>query len=141
MKPNPTLNLFFAAASLVSMSGCASIMSGSRKNITINSNPPGAHVSVADKNGAEVASLTTPCVANLKRGAGYFSGASYVAKIEKPGYQSQEVKIQATANPWTLGNIVFGGVIGLLIVDPVTGGMFMLTPAEIEAQLQPVKKP
>jgi len=61
------VNSAVALTALVSMSGCASVMSGPRKNVSINSNPPGAHVSVADKKGREVASLTTPCVANLKR--------------------------------------------------------------------------
>jgi len=141
MNPKSLVCLSLSLVSIFSLSGCASIMSGSRKNISINSNPPGAHVSVADKNGAEVASLTTPCVASLKRGSGFFTGARYVAKIDKPGYQTQEFKIDSTANPWMLGNVVFGGVIGLLIVDPVTGGMYTLTPSEIEAQLQPIKKP
>ncbi|MDB6174479.1 MAG: hypothetical protein JWL59_3790 [Chthoniobacteraceae bacterium] len=112
-------------------------MSGPRKNITINSNPPGAHVSVADKKGREVAALTTPCVANLKRSAGFFVGASYVATVEKPGFQTQQFKIGPTANPWTLGNILIGGLVGILIIDPATGAMFGLTPTEITAQLVP----
>ncbi|MGI8603295.1 MAG: hypothetical protein ACR2OZ_09880 [Verrucomicrobiales bacterium] len=115
-------------------------MSGPRKNVSINSNPPGAHVSVADKKGREVASLTTPCVANLKRSAGFFIGASYVATIEKPGFQTQEFKIGPTGNPWTLGNILVGGLVGILIVDPATGAMFGLTPTEINAQLVPTAK-
>ena len=141
MKPQSLVPLTLSLAALFSFSGCASIMSGSRKNVSINSNPPGAHVSVADKHGAEVASLTTPCVASLKRGSGFFTGASYVAKIDKPGYQPQQVKIDAAVNPWMLGNLAFGGVVGLLIVDPITGGMYTLTPSEIDAQLQPLKKP
>ena len=48
-------------------------------------------MSVADKNGAEVASLTTPCVANLKRGSGYFTGARYVAKIDHGGWRDSRV--------------------------------------------------
>lgn len=135
MKPHTILNSAIAFTALVSMSGCASIMSGTRKNVTINSNPPGAHVSVADKKGREVASLTTPCVANLKRSSGLFVGASYVATIEKTGYQTQQVKIGPTANPWVLGNVLIGGIVGILIVDPITGAMFGLTPTEINAQL------
>ena len=140
MKTHQLLNSTIALAVFVSTSGCASIMSGSRKNVSIKSNPTGAHVTVADKKGREVASLTTPCVANLKRSAGFFVGASYDATIEKQGYQSQRVHISATGNPWTMGNLVFGGLVGLLIVDPATGGMFGLTPSEINANLVPASK-
>ena len=140
MKTNPILNMTIALIALGSMSGCASIMSGSRKNVNIKSNPTGAHVAVTDKKGREVASLTTPCVASLKRSAGFFVGASYDATIEKQGYQAQRVHIKPTGNPWTLGNVIFGGLVGLLIVDPATGGMFGLTPSEIDASLVPVAK-
>lgn len=36
---------------------------------------------------------------------------------------------------WYLGNVVFGGLIGLLIVDPLTGAMYNLTPDKIEQPL------
>lgn len=115
-------------------------MSGPRKNVSIKTNPPGAHVSVADKKGREVASLTTPCVANLKRSSNFLVGASYVATIDKPGYQKQEVAIKPTLNPWYLGNVLIGGLVGILVVDPITGAMFSLTPAEVEVQLAPTGK-
>ena len=140
MTTHQILNPLIAVTILVSMNGCASVMSGSRKKVSINSNPSGASVTVADKKGREVASLTTPCVADLKRGAGFFIGASYVATIEKPGYQTQQVKIRPTGNPWSIGNLLVGGVLGLLIVDPATGAMFGLTPSEINAQLVPAAK-
>jgi len=140
MKHHPSIHLILAFATLVSLSGCASIMSGTRKNISINSEPPGAHVVVTDRKNREVASLTTPCVANLKRSDGFYVGASYTATIEKPGYQSQQVKIEPTFNPWVLGNVVAGGLVGILIIDPATGACFQLTPEQIHAQLLPVAK-
>lgn len=137
MQAYPPFKSAVALIAAISMTGCASIMSGPRKNITINSNPPGAHVRVADKAGREVASLTTPCVANLKRSNGFFVGAKYVATVEKPGYQTKQVQIKPTMNPWVLGNVAVGGAVGILIIDPLTGAFFGLTPAELNVQLFP----
>ena len=141
MKPKKLLRSAAPLAilfSIISLSGCASIVSGSRKNVAIDSNPSGAHVSITDEKNREVASLTTPCVANLKRSRGFYVPANYVATIEKRGYETQQVEIKPTGNPWSLGNLAFGGLIGLLIVDPATGAMFGLTPSEINAELAPV---
>lgn len=131
-----------ALAALVSFTGCASIMSGGRKNVRIESNPPGAHVTVRNTKGMEVASLNTPAVASLNRGTGFFVPANYIATIEKPGYQPVECKIQPYLNPWYFpGNVVAGGLLGLLIIDPATGAMYGLAPSQIHADLVPCKTP
>jgi hypothetical protein len=36
---------------------------------------------------------------------------------------------------WYFGNLLFGGLIGLLIVDPATGAMYKLEPNEINCNL------
>jgi hypothetical protein len=36
---------------------------------------------------------------------------------------------------WYFGNLLFGGVIGMLIVDPLTGAMYNLTPEKIEQSM------
>jgi hypothetical protein len=38
---------------------------------------------------------------------------------------------------WYLGNIVFGGLVGLLVVDPLTGAMWKLDPT-MNADLTPL---
>src|SRR5687767_6518542 len=123
MNIHSLLNSAVSVIISVALSGCASVISGSHQNVKINSHPSGARVTVARGDGHQVATLTTPGVANLKRSSGYFNGANYAATIEKPGYRSQTVQITSTANPWMFGNIFIGGLIGLLIVDPLTGAM------------------
>lgn len=137
MTLRPAVNAALALTLAVSMTGCASIFSGGSKKVTFNSNPPGAQVRVVNEKGQQVAALVTPGVARLDRGAGFFSGANYVANIEKSGYQPQKVSINPTLNGWYIGNLVFGGIIGLFIVDPATGAMFNLSPAEVNSQLVP----
>jgi hypothetical protein len=117
------------------LSGCASIMDGGPKTVTITSEPPGAKLTVADANGQTVSESTTPASISLKRSAGYFVPGQYKLTFEAPGYYPSEVRIKATLNGWYFGNIMFGGLIGLAGVDPATGAMWTFSPSEINRNL------
>lgn len=138
MKLHPAIQSVLASVIIASLTSCASIVSGGPKVVRINSNPEGAKVSIFDKTGAPVSVNTTPTVVSLKRAHGAYQGEDYKIVIEKQGYQPVETHIKSTVNGWYLGNIVFGGLIGILIVDPITGAMFTLSPTEINQQLEPV---
>ena len=56
-------------------------------------------------------------------------------EIRLEGYEQYKTKLTKQFNAWYIGNIVFGGIIGL-VVDPITGAIYKLTPNEINAQLQ-----
>jgi len=106
---------------------CATIFGGaSPKQVSLESNPPGANVTVTNKNGEQVFSGVTPVSAMLKRSSGYFSQAKYTAEFSKKNYQTRSAIIYGDINPWYFGNIIFGGLIGILIVDPATGAMWTL---------------
>lgn len=108
------------------LSGCASIVSKSTYPITINSTPSGAKITVKDLNGIDVYSGVTPANIKLKAGAGFFTEASYTVTFEMDGYYKRVVPIEFKLDGWYFGNIVFGGLIGLIIVDPITGAMWKL---------------
>ena len=108
------------------MTGCASIVSKSSWPITINSSPSEAKISIKDKKGIEIYTGNTPATLKLKSGAGFFSKARYQVTFEKVGYDKKVVPVEFKLNGWYFGNIIFGGPIGLLIVDPATGAMFKL---------------
>lgn len=110
-------------------SGCASIVSKSHYPVTINSTPPGATVTIKDKRGKEIHKAVTPATITLRSGAGYFSPAKYSLNYEKEGYEKAVSSLSAGFDGWYVGNIVFGGLIGLLIVDPATGAMWRLGPS------------
>jgi hypothetical protein len=118
--------LSIVMASTLLLTSCASIVSKSNYPISINSSPSEANISVTDKRGKEVYKGTTPANLKLKSGAGYFGKASYQVKFEKEGYETKIVPIHFKFDGWYIGNIVFGGLIGLLIVDPLTGAMYKL---------------
>jgi hypothetical protein len=57
-----------------------------------------------------------------------------LVKIELPGYMPYETNLIRKVDGWIAGNIVFGGLIGLA-VDAITGGMYKLTPEQIQSEL------
>ena len=122
---------FFLLAGLVIsacyFSGCASIVSGSSRNVTITSEPDQAQCEIINiKEGTSLLKANTPYTLNLDASAGFFRPAAYKIKFSKDGYLPFEKKIQAKVNGWYFGNVVFGGLLGILIVDPATGAMWKL---------------
>lgn len=103
---------------------CASIVSGSKQKINFNSTPAGAIVWVDNVNLG-----VTPVTAKLER-----SKKDQKVKIELQGYKPYELTLTRKTNGWIWGNILFGGIIGI-IVDSSSGAMYRLTPDQIEAQL------
>lgn len=114
-----------ASASLF-LTSCSSIVSKSNWPVSINSTPQGASVKVTNAKGVIVANGVTPTVITLKSSAGYFKRATYTLEFHKAGYGITKVQLIAKVNGWYAGNFVFGGLIGLLIVDPSTGAMYKL---------------
>lgn len=104
--------------------GCASIVSDSEYPVTFNSQPSGASVTVTDENGVEVEKDVTPFTTTLSAANGYFDRMEYSATYRMPCYSTVKVPLKGGIDGWYWGNIVLGGVIGMLIVDPITGAMY-----------------
>ncbi len=117
--------------------GCASIMTDSTQNVHIDSRPDAARVTVTDQTGRRVSRGETPMSVTLDKAAGYFDGQRYEVTLAKEGFADKTVVLRAHPNGWYLaGNLVFGGFIGWLVVDPITGSMFTLSPKEVSADLR-----
>ena len=118
----------FALMTLVvsSLGGCATIVAEASDLVLISSEPPGASVSVVNEDGREVWRGTTPSTALLPAGAGYFDGQTYTMTATLDGYEPTLVTLDTNLCNWYWGNFVFGWGIGLLIVDPLSGGMWDL---------------
>lgn len=109
--------------------GCASIVSDTLYPVTVNSSPDGAKFKVVNqKTGAVMHAGTTPATVTLDAHSGFFGSGKYEVRVEKEGYDSQITTLNASLDGWYWGNIVFGGLIGMLIVDPATGAMWKLPP-------------
>ena len=117
------------------LSGCATIVHSGPRPVSVASTPSGATVSIYDRNDKLVETNTTPFVAQLPTKYGYFKGQTYRLVFELPAHAPAEVKLEPSLSGWYFGNIVFGGLIGMLIVDPITGAMYNLSPEKIEQPL------
>jgi hypothetical protein len=115
---------------------CATIVSKSKYPVTINSTPVGANVTITNHRGEQIFSGKTPTLVKLKSGAGFFKNAKYDIKISKDGFTSKTVELKATVNGWYFGNLLFGGLIGLLVVDPATGAMYKIKQLDVNETLQ-----
>ncbi|NQT53312.1 hypothetical protein HQ576_14740 [bacterium] len=125
---------------LVPFLGCASILSKTSRQIRIKSQPEKAEVAIFDdKTGEKIFTGATPTMVTLETGGGFFRGKRYTVRLSKAGYDDSEITVGSKLNGWYFGNFIFGGVPGLLIVDPLTGAMWTLSPQDIEEPM--TKKP
>ena len=77
----------------------------------------------------------------LPSNAGFFTRSCYTFTFKKDGYPDVVKTRDAYLNGWYLGNIIFGGLPGLLIVDPATGAMYRLDENPIEVHYEPSLTP
>lgn len=127
--------LLAALGACAALTGCATIVHSGPRAVSVASTPAGAKVSIYDRDEHLVQTNTTPFVAELPTKYRYFQGQTYRLVFEMPGHATTEVKLGSSLSGWYLGNVVFGGIIGLLVVDPLTGAMYNLTPDKIEQPL------
>ncbi len=130
-----------ALALLPLLGSCASIVSKSKYPVSIQSHPSGLEFDVIAKDGRAVHHGKTPEIVTLDADAGFFQRAKYTVQFRKDVARATDVQLDASLDPWYFGNIIFGGLIGILIVDPLTGAMWKL-PNELVANCgTPVASP
>jgi len=116
---------------------CASIVSRSSWPYYVESDPSNATITIENKKGREIFKGKTPTIVRLKSGSGYFGKESYVIRYTKPGFDEKKVNVECKLNGWYLGNLLIGGAIGFLIVDPATGAMYRVEGKGTRATLNP----
>ncbi len=126
-----------ALAGLVLLAGCGSIIKGSTHEIAFTSTPAEANISIVDEDGSQVFNGRTPATVTLNKKRGYFSGKTYHVSVEKPGYRPFETTLNTRVSAWYVaGNFLIpGGLIGWFIIDPLTGGMWTISPEEVDATM------
>jgi uncharacterized protein YceK len=108
---------------IITLVGCATVIHGTKQDIGITSVPTGATVTIDG-----ISYGTTPTIVKLAR------GKMHTVKIELPGYRPYETVITKDISGWVFGNIILGGLIGLA-VDAFSGGLYNLSPEQIQATL------
>lgn len=113
--------------SLVSLSGCATIIKGTTQNIPVASDPTGADVTVNAQLYGQ-----TPIDISMKR------KRDHLVTISKEGYHPKSIPIVKSTGGAVWGNIIAGGLIGWGI-DASSGSQNNLTPESISVKLEPLK--
>ena len=107
----------------VVFNSCATIIHGTTQDVSISSNPSKAVVTIDN-----VEKGITPLTVELSR------KDHHLVQINLDGFLPYETKLTRKVDGWIVGNVIFGGLIGLA-VDAMTGGMYMLTPDQIQAEM------
>lgn len=147
MKPNDSQNsmmkkllLALLGVGLVATStSCASLFGYTSYNVSINSVPSEAQLTITNGRGVEVFSGVTPATVRLKSSEGFFRSASYTLRFTKAGYDEYQTQLSASIQPWYFANILLFVVPGMLIIDPATGAMWQLDQDQVNVRLQPAK--
>ena len=103
---------------LLLANGCASIIDGKQQEMTFNSEPDGAKITI---NGRQIG--TTPMTTSIDR------KKDQTLLIEKEGYKPVTMQLTTTLNGWFWGNILLGGVIGST-TDGISGAYVEYAPSQ-----------
>ena len=114
--------------------GCATVTTGTEQNITLvtEKNVTGAKCELTDAKSKKWYVASTPGSANVHRGDGPMS-----VICEKSGYRTANLMVDETLAGATLGNILIGGGVGIL-VDAVSGSA-QRYPDQITVWMEPEK--
>lgn len=123
-------NLILTAAlsGSLCLTGCASIVHGTTQDFTVDTTPANATLSVDG-----VTEGQTPIQISLKR------DEAHTLKISLSGYEPVTFHLQRYVTGWVIGNIVFGGLIGLA-VDASDGAMYSLSPEQLHTYMKSKQK-
>ena len=111
--------------------------------IPISTNPENTKINVFDRRGNEIISTQSPDSLHLNASAGYFKRAEYLIEVSKKGYETKKEILYFVMDGKYLQNVFlsFFMPVGFLLIDPVSGAMWMPEKHEIEFTLNPdVKK-
>jgi hypothetical protein len=110
---------------------CSTIVHQTTQQVKVDSEPSGAAVTVSCGSVHNDPKLVTPAVVTLHRKPAFCS-----LKLAKDEYQDKEVAFTKSMSALYLGNVIFGGIIGL-VVDAANGAMWNRNPGKVQVKLDP----
>ena len=120
----------------------ATFMRDSSQTIPVYSSVEKVDIKIKNKAGLTVFEGQTPTTINLKTAvkSGYFNPEQYTIIASKDGFRTETQIIDWHVSGWYIfGNFILGGLIGYLIVDPITGRMYYLDE-DVYINMTPVSK-
>lgn len=107
---------------------CATVMRENTQAVPFKSNVDKVNIKIMNRAGEVVFEGQTPTTITLKTSAsGYFAPEKYTVIASKEGYKTETTIVDWHVSGWYYaGNLAIGGLIGYLIIDPLTGDMYYL---------------
>ncbi|GAA0579278.1 hypothetical protein GCM10009416_17100 [Craurococcus roseus] len=102
-------------AAALGLPACATITTGTTQNLSVASEPPGASCRL--QRGGELVGMAGPAQSTVQVSK---SMRDIAVECSQPGYQNASGRIPAGFQPLFLGNILLGGVVGM-VVDMASG--------------------
>ena len=128
MKTSKLILLFLVFPSTFLLISCATMHNGTTQEMHFDSNPQGASVS-GDKGKIG----TTPFIKNIKR------NSSGIFIFEKPGYQSDYIKVKKKVNKSSYANFALLPLWPVAhFIDGVSGGTYGFVDDEVTLNLEPI---
>jgi len=124
------LNLTGLVLVVALLNGCATVTTGSNQSITIETSPPGASCKMLRDN--ETIGVVNPTPGSVTIGK---DKDVVNVSCELSGYQTTTYSFKSTFQGATLGNILLGGGVGIII--DVASGAANIYPSSISIRLQP----
>jgi hypothetical protein len=107
-----------AGATLASLTaGCATITTGKDQKLSFDTDPAGADCTLT-QSGVEIDRFRTPKALSVRR-----ANSPLIVACSKPGYHQTRALIASTISDGAWGNLVVGGLIGVMI-DQSNGAAF-----------------
>ena len=113
------------AMAAFTLSGCATVVNGTHQDLVLTTIPDGSTMTVT---GGE--SCTSPCKIKLKR------RNPVRVDIAHAGFKPTYVLVRSKAGGATVGNVLAGGLIGI-VVDSSNGSNNFLSPNPVKVKLAP----
>jgi len=123
------------AVALLASARCATIAHGTTEGIQVESDPPGAVVSLNCVQNSITNVGTTPVTVEVQR-----KSKSCAIEIAKEGYLPAHVPLQRTFSGVYVGNLLVGGVVGL-VADAASGAMYNQGPPVVRVNLVAASRP
>ncbi|MFQ5958647.1 MAG: hypothetical protein ACE5LF_04690 [Alphaproteobacteria bacterium] len=120
-------------ASAIALAGCATIVKGTDQTVAVET--PGveeAECSLVDNKGMNYYVKSTPDSVVVNRGDG-----PLMITCEADGYKKTTTEFDEKFEGWTLGNVIFGGIVGV-VVDAASGAAQQY-PGELLVFMEPDK--
>ena len=134
------MTLYFVVMTIGFCSSCASLRSTNVYSISIESEPAGAEVIIRDKKDVKVGQFISPDSIKVDAGRGFFVRERYSIDFVLDGYEEQTVLLPMKMDKWYLSNILFVNLLGLFIIDPITGAMWEPAFNQVLIKLEPVSQ-